>query len=266
MEGGTVASGSTCGVVTGGSLGLALIHEGSPELLELAGNYVDWFKDSIGTTNCMERTGVDFHKATGQIRYFLPGDRVMRCMSHIWKAVNFLISDDKGASLQDETMSHSDVPKDTIHCAQSVLRQVRENTGVGNPSLEKASIVFDGGVGLKGGLCGALEGAIMAMNLVHGTNIRQMNRPQIMKSFVIGHINLIRDRPIAMPEPFAIGKQIAQEFRPRAGSIECREITGRDFKNGQDFNDYISSSKKCKDLIHFSAELASNAIDRWRHT
>ncbi|HOD72432.1 MAG TPA: C-GCAxxG-C-C family protein, partial [Deltaproteobacteria bacterium] len=57
LEGGLVARGSTCGVVTGGSLGLALtrIDEIDAEgevarrrIMEEVRDYVHWFRDSFG--------------------------------------------------------------------------------------------------------------------------------------------------------------------------------------------------------------------------
>ena len=69
LLGGVVCRGSSCGVVSGGALGLALMHE--DELLEnglesevglisLVGGYAKWFERSYGTTLCKERVGVDF--------------------------------------------------------------------------------------------------------------------------------------------------------------------------------------------------------------
>ncbi|MBW1899838.1 MAG: C_GCAxxG_C_C family protein, partial [Deltaproteobacteria bacterium] len=77
----------------------------------------------------------------------------------------------------------------SIHCARNVLESVRERTGIGNDRLERLSIVFDGGVGLRGVLCGALSGAILALNLLHGFNLRRMSYSSNFKKFLVGHIN-----------------------------------------------------------------------------
>ena len=61
-----------------------------------------------------------------------------------------------------------------IHCAQQVLKGIREQTGIGDDLLEQLSFVFDGGIGLQGGVCGALAGAIMGVNLLIGMNVREM--------------------------------------------------------------------------------------------
>lgn len=273
LEGGVVASGSTCGVVTGGALALALMNDtalrerGLPAevaLLAVVGDYLDWFHQHFGTTRCRERTGVDFNKRTGQLRYLLPGDRVARCLFHIGKAVGVLAPYiQKGLPLSDYS-EQTDMQTEPVHCARFVLERVREKTGIGDPLLERSSIVFDGGVGLKGGICGALVGALMAMNILYGMNIRQMSYVRIIKAFFIGHRNLLTDRPRGMPETFGIGKDMLQEFKRRAGATECREIADKSFGDWQDFMGYISTAEKCKDLIDFSADMTSKAIERWR--
>ncbi len=269
LEGGVVASGSTCGVITGDALGLALMHDKmlqqrglSAEIgvLELVGDYIEWFKKSFGTTHCRERTGVDFYTTKGQLRYLFPGDRVSRCLWHIGKAAQYLYAHQEKALLLADVDESNAIP----HCAQEVLIGVRDKTGVGDPLLERLSFVFDGGVGLKGGVCGALVGAIVAINLLFGMDIRDMRYIQTIKAFLIGHLNLLLDKPIGTPEPFAIGRGIVERFRQEAGSIECREIIGKDLKGWDNFQAHLSSSDTCKALMNTATKLASDAIERWR--
>jgi len=76
LEGGVVASGSTCGVVTGGAFGLALLHENELQdrgiaaeagVLSQVGEYMRWFEDSFGSSFCRERSGVNFYTTFGQL-------------------------------------------------------------------------------------------------------------------------------------------------------------------------------------------------------
>jgi Putative redox-active protein (C_GCAxxG_C_C) len=101
LEGGVVATGSTCGVVSSGAMGLALSHydeimeKGIPAqagLLALVGEYVKWFEENFGTSFCKERSGVDFYTTMGQLRYFMPGDKVSKCLWHIRGAIRYLYS------------------------------------------------------------------------------------------------------------------------------------------------------------------------------
>ena len=164
LEGGIVASGSTCGVVTGGALGLALMYDDMLQergvaaeagVLSLTGEYLRWFEQNFGSPFCRDRSGVDFYTTWGQIRYFLPGDRVGKCLWHIRGAIRHLYNyQEKDLPTPEEPKERQDEP---IHCAQAVLRGIRDRTGIGDPLLERLSFVFDGGVGYQGGVCGALS-------------------------------------------------------------------------------------------------------------
>ena len=267
LEGGVVASGSICGVVTGGALGLALMHDnelrkGAPAeaaLLALVGEYVRWFEGRYKTSLCRDRTGVDFYTAGGQLRYFVP-DRVGRCLKHIGGAVRHLHEVVKGGFPAGE---RTRTGKRVYHCARDVLAGIRERTGTGYDLLERASVVFDGGLGLQGGICGALAGAIMGINLKLGMDIRRMSFLKTAKAFIIGHRNLLKRKPVDEPEPFAVGKGIVTSFRERAGTLECRNITERTFSGWDDFQDYLGNSSTCQELVKFMVDEASKAIEKY---
>jgi C_GCAxxG_C_C family probable redox protein len=268
LEGGVVASGSTCGVVTGGALGLALMHDSTIQekgivakagVLSLVGEYVRWFANHYGSSLCKGRTGVNFHSVVGQFRYLLPGDKVCKCLWHTRGAMSHLY-DYQQKNLPDINVALKDIQPEPIHCAQAVLRGIRNRTGIGDPLLERMSFVFDGGVGLQGQVCGALVGAIMGINVLLGLNIREINYFQTVKTFVIGHLNLLIDEESDGPDPFSVGSKIVKRFRKEANSIECREITGKKFSGWEDFQKYIASSDKCAGLIELAINEASNAI------
>ena len=271
LEGGVVASGSTCGVVSGGALGLALSHhdeiveKGIPAqagLLALVGEYVKWFEENFGTSICKERTGVDFYKTTGQLRYFIPGDKVSKCLWHIRGAIRHLHSF-RQKELPMMAVQIDKKHEEPIHCAQRVLKGIKEHTGIGDNLLEQLSFVFDGGIGLHGGACGALAGAIMGLNLVTGMNVRDMKYSEILKAFVIGHKNLLTDKPVKTPETFIVGKEILNNFKEKAGAIECLMITGQKFSDWYNFQDFISSSEKCSELIAFAIDHVPAVVDRY---
>ncbi|RJP83048.1 MAG: C_GCAxxG_C_C family protein [Desulfobacteraceae bacterium] len=264
LEGGCVANGSTCGIATGGALGIALtyeqyLHQDDPQadafVIHTAGNYMDWFRKTYGTTQCRERNQVDFQKTMGQLRYFLSIRKIVRCLQM------------EAGSLQYLTMDHEDMPTPAekqssgtpFHCAGEVLKQVREKTGIGNQRLERLSMVLDGGVGLRGMLCGAAAGAVLAINLVHGFDLRKMSYASTIGKFITGHINLIRKNP-KRPDTFSIGKHLVNRFREHAGSIECRFITGKRFESMDDFGRHMENSRTCRSLIRTASDLAAEAI------
>ena len=270
LEGGLVASGSTCGVITGGALGLALAHDNELQkrrvaaeagVLSLVGEYFKWFQEDFGYSLCRERSGVDFYTTFGQLRYFFPGDKVGKCLWHIRGAIRHLYAD-KEKDLPDVNMIPEEIRGEPIHCAQAVLRAIRDRTGIGDPLLERLSFIFDGGVGFQGGVCGALAGAIMGVNLLLGLDIRNTSFFQTVKAFAVGHMNLLVDNPVGKPEPFGVGKSVVQRFQEEAGAIECRFITQKAFSDWKDFQEHVSTSEKCRGLIELAAAEASSAVVR----
>ena len=118
-------------------------------------------------------------------------------------------------------------------------------------------------MGLQGGVCGALAGAVMGVNILLGMDIRDTSYFGTLKSFVVGHINLLLDNPIGKPEPFAVEKSVLQRFREEAGATECRAITEKAFSDWDDFQEHMSASEKCRGLIELAIADASNAIRRF---
>jgi len=268
LEGGVVAKGSTCGVLTGGALGLALMYDyelqkkgvtAEAGVMSLIGEYIKWFEDNYGSSLCRERSGVNFYKPGGQLRYLLPGDRVGKCLLHIRGAMKNLYGYQK-KDLPELDIEKKEIQGEPVHCAQAVLKEIRNRTGVGDQLLERLSFVFDGGLGFKGGVCGALVGAIAGINLLLGMNVRDSNYFQTIKAFIIGHVNLLVEKPFGAHEPFCVGRNIVQKFIEKTGSLECGFITDKKFSGWNDFQTHISSSDKCAGLIELAVTEASNAI------
>jgi len=269
LEGGCVANGSTCGIASGGALGIALMNDhhlknngngAEAAVIKTVGNYMEWFHGTYSTTQCRERNKVDFHSVSGQLKYFLSAHKIIRCMLMAGGALNYLTLNHNNQLSETDLKGH-DYDASQFHCAQEVLKQIREKTGVGNDQLERLSIVFDGGIGLKGRLCGAVAGSILALNLIHGFNLRHMGYATNLKKFVIGHINLMKKKPGKAIDTFSIGKEVVNQFKDTAGSIECSQITGKKFNSPEIFARHIETSETCKNLIRVSADIASRAIE-----
>jgi hypothetical protein len=249
-------------------MGFALMYDGVMQekgiageaaVLSLAGEYVDWFERRFGSCFCRERNGVDFHTLMGQLRYFIPGDRVGKCLWHIRGAVRHIYRHKK-KDLPVLDRGSNEAQGEPIHCARAVLRRIRERTGIGDSLLERLSVIFDRGVGYRGGACGALAGSIMGVNLFAGMNIRDMSYWQTLKAFGIGHINMLVDKPLGKAESFGMGRPIIQGFRDKAGATECHEITERKFSDWADFQSHIKASDTCQGLIEFAADEACKAL------
>ncbi|MBU2489379.1 MAG: C-GCAxxG-C-C family protein, partial [Proteobacteria bacterium] len=162
-----------------------------------------------------------------------------------------------------EAPSRSGICPKPFHCARQVLARVREKTGKGYPLLERLALVYDGGAGYSGGACGALVGAVLAVNLVVGLDIRQVPYLKTFAPFLRGHKNLLTDASGPPPESFAAGKAILSAFRDRAGATECVAITGRRFSGWDDFQEHAASSSSCRDLTDLAADLACGILGQW---
>jgi hypothetical protein len=272
LEGGLVAHGSTCGVVTAGSLGIALMRidaldaggEGAARaVMTEVRQYVDWFRDSFSSTSCRDRSRVDFHRMSSWAKYLLPGAGVYSCILHTAKASAYL----RRLSVSPRIIPSApagEASKCAVHCATEVLRRVRQGCGVGDDILERIAFVLDGGVAFSGGECGALAGAVMALNLVHGWDIRAMGYGSVLKEFVVGHVHLVRKTPLGRPETFALGKMLLKKLTGTAGSLECVRITGQMFPGWESFQGHIQSSQRCRALMDRCADLACEVITRHR--
>lgn len=102
----------------------------------------------------------------------------------------------------------------------------------------------------------------MAINLLLGMSIRDMNYFQTIKSFGVGHVNLLLEKPIGQAEPFGVGKKIVKRFKEAANSTECHSIIGKEFSGWTDFQEHISSSDKCNGLIELATSHASKVIEK----
>jgi C_GCAxxG_C_C family probable redox protein len=269
LEGGVVASGSTCGVLTGGAIFMAqnfddeIAKEGpaaGAALLAKVGEYLDWFEGRFGTALCREKSCVDFYTSYGQARYFVPGDRVFSCFLHIGEGVSFVEQSVK-AGLDAQNIPHA--PGGGAGCAGEVLRRVGERTGIDVSRLKRLTFVLDGGVGFSGGACGALAGSIIAINSLFGMEVRSSNFPRNVRDFIVGHLNLILEKPMGMPEPFGLGREMVEEFKREAGSIDCSDIVGREFRDPADFETFYLKSDRCRRLIDFASETSCGIIERW---
>ncbi len=272
LEGGVVAAGSTCGVVSAGVLCLAcdaepdLLQGGSAaekEVMERAARLVHWFEDTYGSSLCRDLTGVDFYSKAGQIRYLVPGDKVIPCLLHIRGAMRYLFNNripDGNQNANLPSNPATDTGTKPVHCASAVLEGIRRQTGTGNIRLERMAFVLDGGVALSGGVCGALAGAILAVNNVLGLQIRQMSYGSIIGAFARGHANLLTKKTRISCEPFAVGRKVVSDFREIAGGIECRTITGRSFSDWDAFQEYMAGTPPCQDLIESVIRRTSDEV------
>ncbi|MBN2025315.1 MAG: C_GCAxxG_C_C family protein [Actinobacteria bacterium] len=260
LAGGAVDEGSTCGVVSGGCLSIALGHLGDmvdgdarkgEALYGRMQEYISWFEERFGSTLCRERFG-DLNTAT------LGGLR--KCEIHTGEAASHLIRLierplDAGSEVTgiDERLRESGG-----YCAAKVMRGIRGATGHGSLYLEQLSVALDGGIGLSGGLCGALAGALMPIGLIWGLQPRAAGFIETLQFSARGHKDLHANP--RKPGMWTVGNPFVREFRDRFGSLECRDIAGHSFQSGKELAEFMRGSDVCPEVKDWCRDRAIERI------
>jgi C_GCAxxG_C_C family probable redox protein len=91
-------------------------------------------------------------------------------------------------------------------CAESVLLAIAESLGIQSDLIPRIATGFCSGISRTGGMCGAISGAIMGVNLVAG-----------------------RNSPAESIEvSYTLTQKLISRFESRYGSINCRQLIGCD--------------------------------------
>lgn len=99
-----------------------------------------------------------------------------------------------------------DLFKSGYFCAESVLLAIAENQGIQSDLIPKIATGFCSGISRTGGMCGAVSGAIMGINLVAG-----------------------RSSPSESIEPsYTLTQKLISQFERQYGSVNCRQLIGCD--------------------------------------
>ena len=126
-------------------------------------------------------------------------------------------------------------------CAESVLLAVAEHKGITNELIPKIATGFCGGISRTSGMCGALSGAVMAVNMIHG-----------------------RNTPDNLPvESYTRTARLVQMFKQRFGSTLCTDICGCDLSTeaGREaFQANDVKNKKCVPMTEQAADMAVGVI------
>lgn len=96
--------------------------------------------------------------------------------------------------------------KSGFFCAESVLQALAESQGIHSELIPRIATGFCSGMARTGGMCGAVSGAIMGIDLVAGRNL-----------------------PTESIEPsYALAQKMVRLFESEYGSVNCRLLLGCD--------------------------------------
>ena len=283
LAGGILNNGSTCGVVIGGAISSAMIRdkelsgqwtrEDEIQLLREIGADVAWFENRFGTSLCREREEVDYQRITAL--GLLNPRKAKGCVARSGASMEYFVEkyDEPSASAGEALTASSNparstrvsqkmghVPPDNleisdggtktaVHCAPHILRKIREQTGVGNEQLERVSVALDGGIGLAGGGCGALSGALMALGLKYALDPKG-SEPNKLR-------NIYRSMD---SEFFRMARILVSKFIKEFGRFECSKLTATAFEDWAEF-DAFRGSRACDALNKFLVEESVEIIN-----
>lgn len=117
-----------------------------------------------------------------------------------------------------------------------------ESKGVQSDIIPKIATGFCGGISRTCGMCGAVSGAIMALNIFYGRNIP--NGPT--------------------DENYIAVRKLLGDFEKRFGSSNCKELTGCDLGTEEGHDTFMASRKlieQCKEYTEEATRMAMSIIE-----
>jgi C_GCAxxG_C_C family probable redox protein len=127
--------------------------------------------------------------------------------------------------------------KSGFFCAESVLQAIAESQGIHSDLIPRIATGFCSGISRTGGICGAVSGAMMGINLVAG-----------------------RNSPAESIElSYALTQKLISRFEKQYGSVNCRQLIGCDLATeaGQR---YFMENNLMERCLQYAEEATSLAV------
>ena len=256
LAGGILNNGSTCGVVIGGAVSSAMIRdkelagqwtlEEKIRLLEEIRADVRWFEERFKTSLCRERDDLNYQHIT--VLGLLHPQKAKGCVARTGASMDRFV-ERYTSPRKKPTPAKTLSTRPAEDCAPKVLREIRARTGVGSETLERISVAFDGGIGLSGGGCGALSGALMALGLKFALDPKKTDPKKLTNIYKAMDSEFFRKAVLLV-------KAFVKEF----GAFECDRLTGRKFQNWEEFSAFRNTSA-CDRLNRFLIEKTVEIIN-----
>jgi hypothetical protein len=258
-EGGAFERGSTCGIVTGGCLAIALAGESAlasgdeaarASVFAQLQEYTSWFEQNFGSTLCRDLIDMSLMTPAGIAWYLFSGRAYTRCVRQAGPAVDHLIG-----CLEGPRQAPADVSGEACGgcCAPPVIRRLSDAAGADTAVLELVSAGLDGGTGLSGGLCGALSAALLVAGDRCGIDPGVVGVRRTFSTLIRNEYRQIRRSEEKGMWSFGC---LIDDFNKEFGSLECRDIAGR-FADEAELASFVESSDTCARAIDWCATRCS---------
>lgn len=140
--------------------------------------------------------------------------------------------------MSEQASQHSlELFQSGFFCGESVLLAVAKSQGIQSDLLPRIASGFCSGIARTGGMCGAVSGAIMGINLVSGRNAP--------------------DQSIEFS--YTLTRKFIERFESQHGSIICRQLIGCDLATeaGQR---YFMENRLMEACLQYAADAAGMAV------
>jgi C_GCAxxG_C_C family probable redox protein len=131
-------------------------------------------------------------------------------------------------------------------CAESVLLAIAENQGIQSDLIPRIATGFCSGISRTGGMCGAVSGAIMGINLEVGRNSP--------------------DQSIEFS--YSLTQKLISSFENQYGSANCHDLIGCDLATeaGQRYFVENHLMERCLQCAADATSMAVSLIDESHHS
>lgn len=147
-----------------------------------------------------------------------------------------------GPSLTADPESNSKGLFDSgFYCAEAALLAVAKYNGIESPLIPAIATGFCSGLSRTSGMCGALTGGILGLNLVFG-----------------------RDREVeSVEQNYSAVQRLVSEFRAACGSTKCSELLGCDLgtPEGQQTFRENKLHERCREYTAIATKIAVSLSD-----
>ncbi len=131
--------------------------------------------------------------------------------------------------------------KSGYFCTESVLLAIAESQDIHSDLLPRIATGFCSGISRTGGMCGALSGAIMGINLVTGRNSPSES----------------------LELTFSLTQELIMRFEMQYGSVNCRQLIGCDLATGEGQRYFMENNlmERCWQYAEGATKLAVSSIN-----
>jgi C_GCAxxG_C_C family probable redox protein len=128
------------------------------------------------------------------------------------------------------------------YCAESVLLAIAEEKGIESDLIPKIATGFCSGMARTGGVCGAVSGAMLALNLVTGRSTPEES----------------------IEENYVSIRELLNSFEEKFGSTNCMELVECDLgtEEGQKFYEENNRFVQCLEYVGEATGMALEKIGK----